>query len=87
MAKITRQEALKTLVLPVLAAAIGSTTAVAEAKSSKGQMKYQDHPNHGDKCAGCKLFIPGKTAKSMGQCQVVAGSISPNGWCVAYTKK
>ena len=85
--KMTRQQALKTLVLPALAAAIGATTANAEAKSSKAALKYQDHPNGSAKCSGCSLFIPGKTAKAMGTCKVVEGSISPNGWCVAYSKK
>lgn len=85
--KITREEALKTLVLPALAAAFGVTTTLAEAKSSKSAMKYQDHPKGAAKCAGCKLFIPGKTAKAMGTCKVVDGSISPNGWCIAYTPK
>ncbi len=87
MSTLTRQQALKALILPALAAAIGGTTALAEAKSSKAQLKYQDHPHGSQKCAGCKLFIPGKNATAMGQCKVVSGSISPNGWCVAYTKK
>ena len=87
MSTLTREQALKALVLPALAAAIGGTMTIAEAKSSKAQLKYQDHPHGNQKCAGCKLFIPGKSAKAMGQCKVVAGSISPNGWCVAYTKK
>lgn len=85
--KITREEALKALVLPALAAAFGVTTAVAEAKSSKAAMKYQDHPKGTAKCAGCKLFVAGKSAKANGTCKVVDGSISPNGWCIAYTPK
>ena len=85
--KITREQALKTLVLPALAAAIGVTTTAAQAKSSKSAMKYQDHPKGSAKCSGCKLFINGKNAKAMGTCKVVDGSISPNGWCIAYTPK
>lgn len=85
--KITREQALKTLMLPALAAAIGATTLEAEAKSSKTALKYQDHPKGTQKCSGCKLFVPGKTAKAMGSCKVVAGSISPNGWCMAYNPK
>ncbi|HEY8297135.1 MAG TPA: high-potential iron-sulfur protein [Candidatus Baltobacteraceae bacterium] len=86
--KFTRSDALKSLiVLPALAAAIIETTDTADAKSSKAQFKYQSHPKGSAKCSGCSLFIPGKHASAMGQCKVVAGSISPNGWCVAYTAK
>lgn len=85
--KMTREQALKTLVLPALAAAFGATTLQADAKSTKAALKYQDHPKGNSKCSGCKLFVPGKTAKAMGTCKVVEGSISPNGWCVAYSPK
>lgn len=87
MHKVSRRQALKVLILPALAAAIGGTTTIADAKSSKAQVKYQNHPNGSAKCSGCKFFIAGKNAKAMGSCQIVDGSISPNGWCVAYTKK
>lgn len=87
MHKLTRQEALKAIILPALAAAIGGTTGIAEAKSSKSQVKYQSKPKNGAKCSGCKFFMSGKTSTAMGTCQIVEGSISPNGWCVAYTKK
>lgn len=87
MEKLTRHDALKALVLPALAVAIGGTTAIADAKASKAALKYQTHPNGGAKCETCKLFIRGKNTASMGTCKVVAGPISPQGWCVAYTKK
>lgn len=87
MKKVTRQDALKSIILPALAIAIGLSPDIAEAKSSKGQVKYQNHPNGAAKCASCRFFIPGKNATSMGSCQIVAGSISPNGWCTAYSKK
>jgi hypothetical protein len=85
--KLTRQDAIKVIVLPAFAAAIGVTTTIADAKSSKASVKYQNKPKGTQKCSGCKFFIPGKTSKSMGTCQIVDGSISPNGWCAAYTKK
>lgn len=84
---ITRRKAIQTLVLPVLAAAFASTETIAEAKSSKAALKYQSTPKGSAKCSKCKLFIPGKDAKAMGTCKVVDGSISPNGWCVAFTPK
>jgi len=75
------------MMLPALAIAVGIKTDLAEAKSSKAQLKYQNHPSGTAKCSNCRFFIPGKTAKLMGTCQIVAGSISPNGWCTAYSKK
>ncbi len=89
MSHPSRKEALKQLiVLPALAGlAFAGTSTIAEAKSSKSAMKYQNTPKGSAKCSGCKLFIPGKSAKANGTCKVVEGSISPNGWCVAYTPK
>lgn len=88
MRKITRQEALKTLTLPALAAAISATMVTsAEAKASKATVKYQNSPKGSQKCAGCKFFIAGKSKTAMGSCQIVDGAISPNGWCTAYVKK
>jgi hypothetical protein len=86
--KFTRSDVLKSLiVLPALAAAIIEMPATAEAKSPKSQFKYQGHPKGKQQCSGCSLFIPGKNKTAMGQCKVVAGSISPKGWCTAYSAK
>jgi hypothetical protein len=87
--EISRADALKGLiVLPALAAGFGALTLEAEAaKSAKAAVKYQDHPKGAQKCSGCRYFIKGKTATANGTCQIVSGSISPNGWCVAWAKK
>lgn len=85
MKDISRKEALAALiVLPALAGAM-STAAVAA--DNKAQFKYQDKPNGKQKCSGCALFVPGKSATANGTCKVVKGSISPNGWCTAYSAK
>ncbi|MBV9148408.1 MAG: high-potential iron-sulfur protein [Candidatus Eremiobacteraeota bacterium] len=87
--RISRSDALKgIIVLPALAVGFGALTLEAEAaKASKASVKYQSHPKGSQKCAGCRFFIKGKTASANGACQVVAGSISPNGWCVSWAKK
>jgi hypothetical protein len=54
------------------------------AKVPKKQLKYQDKPNNGQRCRDCTQFIPGKDAKARGQCKLVEGSISPNGWCLEW---
>lgn len=81
MNKITRKEALTSLiVLPALAGAMGS---IADAADNKKQFKYQDKPDakSGHKCSQCQLF------KAPHSCAVVTGTISPNGWCTAWVKK
>ncbi len=72
-----------------LVAASGSALASANAPV-RTSMKYQDKPAaNGDKCAGCIHFVAGKTAADKGGCKIITGDneISPNGWCVAYSKK
>ena len=62
-----------------LAASLSGT---AQAADNKAQFKYQDKPGpKGQKCAGCSLF------KAPNACKVVTGKISPNGWCIAWSKK
>jgi High potential iron-sulfur protein len=75
------------VVLPALAGMLLAQTATAEAKGSKTQFKYQTTPNNGKKCSTCNLFIPGGSASANGTCKVVDGSISPKGWCIAYSAK
>ena len=83
-----RKDALTTLVvLPALAGFLASASAPAQAKGSKSQFKYQDKPNGKQKCSGCSLFVPGKSASANGTCKVVDGAISPNGWCSAFSPK
>jgi hypothetical protein len=77
------------LTLPLAATAAIATVgeASAAAKSPQNAVQYQTKPKGAAKCSGCKFFQAGKTAMASGQCQVVAGKISPNGWCVVYSAK
>jgi len=77
------------LTLPLVAGAAIATVgeASAAAKSPQNAVQYQSKPKGAAKCSGCKFYMAGKTATANGQCQVVAGSISPNGWCVVYSAK
>jgi len=60
---------------------------VQAAKAAKSSMMYQDKPHANQRCSGCVQFVPGSSPDANGTCRVVAGSISPNGWCVAFTPK
>ncbi len=62
-------------------------TAEAQVKATKAAMKYQDKPKGEQMCSNCSFFIAGKTSTADGTCQVVEGSIGPQGWCTSYSKK
>lgn len=55
--------------------------AVAQQKVSKADATYQDHPQGQQRCGICLQFQP------PGSCQLVAGPISPNGWCQFFAAK
>ncbi len=79
----TRADALKQIVLlPALAAALAGGALPALAADNKKQFKYQEKPGkNGEKCAQCRFFKPPSA------CSIVTGKISPNGWCISWTKK
>ena len=63
------------------------TKAAAAAKLSKDDVQYRDRPRDGKDCDDCIQFVPGPTPKAAGSCKVVAGSINPHGYCLAFTPK
>ncbi len=84
---ISRRTLLKGAALMTGVALTSAFSAKAQAKATKAAMKYQDVPKDGQKCSDCRFFILGNTSTTNGTCQVVEGSISPQGWCTAYSKK
>jgi hypothetical protein len=44
-------------------------------------VQYQPTPKDGAKCSTCVNFDPPAA------CKIVAGKISPEGWCIAYAPK
>jgi secreted PhoX family phosphatase len=48
---------------------------MAAGKTTKALALYQETPNRGERCAGCTHF------EKPNGCEIVAGEISPNGWC------
>ena len=75
------------ILLPALAGALSASAHADSSKSSKDAMHYQTTPNNGMQCSGCKFFSPGSDANADGTCQIVDGSISPHGYCIAYNAK
>ena len=83
-ATLSRRSMLKRVVVLSGAACGGllsNRQARAQAKASKAAMKYQDHPDGDKKCSECMQFMPPDG------CKVVEGTISPNGYCIAFVKK
>ena len=83
---LSRRRVFQTLIgsAAVIGAALSLVSAEqadAQSKTPKKVAKYQDHPNKGQQCSTCRFFRPPKS------CQLVAGDISPNGWCSFYAKK
>lgn len=48
------------------------------AKLSKPEAEYRDLPKNDQQCSECTKFQPPKG------CSVVAGDVSPRGWCKLY---
>lgn len=54
--------------------------------ASREDFHYQLQPRDGMRCADCAAFVPAATGGE-GSCRVVAGPISPDGWCMAFSKR
>lgn len=83
--KLSRRSVLKQAVLlagaGLTASVLPAMKAHAQAKVSKAAMKYQDKPEGDKKCSDCLQFV------APDSCKVVEGTISPNGYCLAWVKK
>jgi High potential iron-sulfur protein len=59
----------------------------ATAKAAKSDFMYQDHQHDGKSCDQCKFFSPSGPNLDTGSCSIVAGTISSEGWCAAFSPK
>jgi hypothetical protein len=77
------------IILPAFAGLLAGTAGVAsaQAKGAKSTYKYQDEPKDGKQCSQCTFFLQGKTETDAGTCKIVDGTISPKGWCIAWSSK
>ena len=64
-----------------LTSGLGVTNSLAQQKATKEAMKYQDKPSGDKQCSNCSQF----TAPS--GCKIVEGTVSPQGYCIAWVKK
>lgn len=83
---MSRRRLFQTLIGSAAAVGVGlavgqSEPADAQSKTPKKVAKYQDHPKGSDECSKCRFFI------APNSCQLVAGKISPHGWCSFFAAK
>ena len=65
-----------------------SQRSACAAAAAKSDFHYQQQPHEGKRCAECTAFLPSsQTPDADGTCRIVAGPISPNGWCMAFSPK
>jgi hypothetical protein len=79
--KFNRRKVLTSLISCAPLAALSFGGANAAAKVPQKAAQYQSTPKGGQACAGCNSFV------SPNQCKLIAGEISPSGWCRLWTKK
>lgn len=86
---ITRREGLawasQWLVGVTALSVVGMPTRSGAAKAEKQDFFYQDKPKEGKSCSSCRLYSVNDLGK--GQCAIVDGDVSPNGWCMAYSPR
>lgn len=87
--KLSRRRFLK---VSMIGAAVGGSGALSACMYTPAGTKtvgtepksvalYQDSPNDGRRCAGCTHFWEPNA------CEIVAGEISPDGWCRHHEPK
>jgi uncharacterized protein YjbJ (UPF0337 family) len=64
------------------ATSAGSAAPAATSKVSPASVQYQAQPKGEQKCGGCLNFIAESNT-----CKLVAGQVSPEGWCSLWAKK
>lgn len=82
--KTTRRQIMRAGFAAAGGVAAGAAIAVgarAQDKIAQAQVQYQSTPKDGNKCSTCVNF------EAPAACKIVAGTISPEGWCVAYAPK
>ena len=53
----------------------------AQEKIAQTMVQYQKTPKNGQQCSTCVNYDPPSA------CKIVAGTIAPEGWCIAYGPK
>jgi hypothetical protein len=82
--EISRQRLLRIAAGLAGAAVLGGIAASpssAANKVSQQSVAYRDKPNGNQRCDNCAVFQPPNA------CELVAGTVRPDGWCRIYRRK
>lgn len=82
--QVTRRKALKVAFAgsgALLLAGAGTAAMAATNKAAQKAVSYRGTPNGKAQCDGCLQW------QAPAACKVVAGTISPTGWCAIYSPK
>ncbi len=60
----------------------GPAAETSSGKMTQAAAQYQSQPKGDQNCAGCLHFVAGDNT-----CKVVAGQVSPQGWCMLWAGK
>ncbi len=63
------------------AAAIANSSTALASQVAPSSVSYQPKPEDGKQCSGCAQFV------APGNCKVVSGAISQDGWCTRFAAK
>jgi len=70
-----------------LAALLPSCAVLGQVKLAKSAIAYQETAKNGKDCDDCIQFVPGTSAQAPATCKIVEGTVSPHGYCRAFTPK
>lgn len=82
--RTSRRDLMRTgmmIVAGTASVAVASTARAQDEKIAQELVQYQDQPKDGQKCNMCAQWVEPNA------CKIVAGKISPDGYCVAYAPK
>jgi hypothetical protein len=77
----TRRQVLRAGLAVVGGVVAAGAAARADEKISQAQVQYQQVPKDGQHCSICVNF------QAPSSCAIVAGTINPNGYCIAFAPK
>lgn len=66
------------------ATSLGGTERNPDGLSSQDAVNYQNEPQDGQQCSGCRFYIEDMHDDGLGTCAIVSGTIDPEGYCVSY---
>jgi hypothetical protein len=82
-ARVSRRTALQAVITMAAMGVVDRASAqqAPAKKVAQNVVQYQTSPKNGQSCNKCVNFVPPNS------CKLVAGTISPSGWCLLFAPK